>query len=357
MTYIGGTAGFEFDTISAESSILSSSCVIEYDGIFYWVGTDRFLQFNGVVREVENGLNSNFFFDNLNYAQRQKVYAFKVPRFGEIWWCFPFGDSTEANHAVIYNVRENTWYDTALPESGRGAATIPAIFRNPVATGVDRQNSLLYGATVASRGLGYAVGDVVTVTGGNAVFPALVTVETVGGAGQVQTVSVSGQGSYSATPTGYNFPTNTGAGVGVGLRLSLAFDRPYKLWVHEVGVDAVSGSDVSPIQSYFETADISLPVSAQTNKALRVALVEPDFVQTGPMTASIHGRANARSPEVESVPLTIPETAGTPQEQVVFFKEQRRQLRFRFESNCVGGDYQMGLILAHIPPSDGTVLG
>ena len=38
-----------------------------------------------VVREIENTLNVNWFFDNLNGAQRQKVFGFKVPRFGEIW--------------------------------------------------------------------------------------------------------------------------------------------------------------------------------------------------------------------------------------------------------------------------------
>jgi hypothetical protein len=105
-TYVGGTAVFQFDTISAQSSILAANSVIEYDGIFYWIGTDRFLSFNGVVREVENNINLNFFFDNLNYEQRQKVFAMKVPRFGEIWWCFPFGDSIEPNHAICYNVRE-----------------------------------------------------------------------------------------------------------------------------------------------------------------------------------------------------------------------------------------------------------
>jgi hypothetical protein len=41
----------------------------------------------------------------------------------------------------------------------------------------------------------------------------------------------------------------------------------------------------------------------------------------------------------------------------VFLKTQRRQMRFRFESNTLGGDYQMGLILAHIQPGDGTTLG
>jgi len=41
----------------------------------------------------------------------------------------------------------------------------------------------------------------------------------------------------------------------------------------------------------------------------------------------------------------------------VYFKTQRRELRFRFASNTIGGDYQMGLVLAHLQPADGTVIG
>jgi hypothetical protein len=131
----------------------------------------------------------------------------------------------------------------------------------------------------------------------------------------------------------------------------------YKFWVHEVGADEIDGLAENPIQSYFETADLSLPVTSQQNNALQVLLLEPDFVQSGPLTVRVKGRANARAPEVDGDVMTIPETASTPQEQVVFFKTQRRELRFRFESNCIGGDYQMGLVLAHIQPGDGTVLG
>jgi hypothetical protein len=304
MSYTGdATAVFQFDTISAQSSILSAQSVIEYDGIFYWIGSDRFLMFNGVVREIENNLNINFFFDNLNYSQRQKVFAMKVPRFGEIWWCFPYGDSIEPNHAVIYNVRENTWYDTALPNDGRSAGLFPAVFRRPLMAGV-----LPTFSPVVSR----------------------------------------------ATEAGGTRITETGDYTRI---TEESGDAQYRFWVHEVGTDEIDGLNVNPIQSYFETGDISLPVQSQTNRATQVLMVEPDFVQSGDMTIAIHGRANARSPEVNSEPKVITETAQTPQEQVIFFKEQRRELRFRFESNCVGGDYQMGLILAHIQPGDGTTIG
>ena len=88
-------------------------------------------------------------------------------------------------------------------------------------------------------------------------------------------------------------------------------------------------------------------------------MIEPDFVQSGDMTCQISGRANARSPEVLSEAKVFPDQANTiaPEQQVIFFKEQRREMRFIFESNTVGGDYQMGQCIAHIDVGDGTTLG
>ena len=376
MTYVGGTATFQFDTISTQSSILSAQSVIEYDGVFYWIGSDRFLMFNGVVREIENNLNLNFFFDGLNASQRQKVFAFKVPRYGEIWWCFPLGDSDEPNHAVIYNVRENTWYDTALPEGGRGAALFPAVFRRPLMSGVEPQNYQAQTVTVAAGGTGYSAGQTLLVNGGIGAVPVEITINSVGPSGEVLTASISSSGDYSVVPSNpvstsstvnpadptltLDFPSGDytmSALPGANATFNLTFVQPYKFWVHEIGTDAVDGLNLNPIQSYFETADISIPVLSQTNKALQVLMVEPDFVQSGDMTLAVHGRANARAPEVDGEPMAFPAVAQTPQEQVVFVKTQRRQLRFRFESNTLGGDYQMGLVLAHVQPGDGTTLG
>jgi len=302
-SFVGGNAVFQFDTISTQSSILGANTVIEYDGIFYWVGTDRFLMFNGVVREVPNQLNLNYFFDGLNQSQRQKVFAMKVPRYGEIWWCYPRGDATEPSHAVIYNIRENTWYDCELPNGGRSAAVSPTVFPKPIMTGI--VPSVAPDATRVTE----ASDTRITETGGD-----------------VRVTEDSGVDQY-------------------------------RLWVHEVGVDEIDGLNIQPVLSYFETADLSLPVTAQENKALQVLMVEPDFVQSGDMTMRVTGRANAKAPEVTTDAHTIYETPPTPQDQVVYFKTQRRELRFRFESNTLGGDYQMGLVLAHVQPGDGTVIG
>ena len=148
VSYIGGVGTppqyWRYDTISAQTSILSSQCAIEYGGIYYWIGADSFMLYNGVVKDITNTFNQNYFFDNLNYAQRQKVWATKVPRFGEIWWYYPRGDSTECNDAIIYNVREQVWYDagTALG-ARRSAGFYSQVFHYPLTAAWDASVSTL----------------------------------------------------------------------------------------------------------------------------------------------------------------------------------------------------------------------
>lgn len=142
VSYIGGTGTppqyWRYDLISSQSSIMSSQSAIEYDGVYYWCGVDRFLLYNGVVKEIPNPFNQNYFFDNLNYAQRQKVWASKVPRYGEIWWFYPRGDATECTDAIIYNVRENVWYDAGEALGARrSAGYFSQVFAHPIWAGWD----------------------------------------------------------------------------------------------------------------------------------------------------------------------------------------------------------------------------
>lgn len=284
MYFVGGSAVFAFDTLSSESSIMSSNSVIEYDGIYYWLGIDRFLMFNGVLQELDNDLNLNWFFDNITDGYNGKIFSLKVPRWGEIWWCAPMFGSTEPNYAVIFNVRESrrlgypVWYDTALPDDGRGAAHYAINHPHPFMT--------------------------------------------------------------ATTPV-------------VGL-------TTYALWHHEDGQpDRIEGTDVLAIRSYFETADISQMTNTQnpSNANLSVDFLEPDFIQSKDLMVQMSGRANARAPQVVSTSRAIPETSVAPDDQLVYFKESRRELRFRFESNVQGGDYQMGQTLVHVKPSDARLLG
>jgi hypothetical protein len=74
MDQISSNAIFKFSHLTTQSSVLAQNSIIEYDGIYFWCGVDRFLMSDGgKVQELPNQMNINWFFDNLNYDQRQKV--------------------------------------------------------------------------------------------------------------------------------------------------------------------------------------------------------------------------------------------------------------------------------------------
>lgn len=267
------TLYWKYDLISCQSSILSSSSVIEYDGIFYWCGVDRFLQYNGVVAELQNNNSINYFFDNLNYAQRQKVWVSKVPRWGEIWWFFPKGDATECNDAIIYNVRDKVWYDAGgALGARRSAGTFSEVFRFPIWAGNEANSS-----------------------------------------------------------------------------------NNYILWQHETGVNEVNLAQQNAIQSYFETNSIGWVTGGpgvqgqllgKTN-AMRLERVEPDFVQEGDMNLYVVGKSYARSDDVISEAKVF-----SPTTEKIDMREQRREMRLRFESNVVNGNYVTGNILLSCEAGD-----
>jgi hypothetical protein len=261
-----------YDLVSSQTSVMSSSGIIEYDGIYYWAGVDRFLMYGGQVQEIPNNLNQNYFFDNVNLAQRQKVWATKVPRYGEIWWFYPKGDATECTDAIIYNVREKTWYDAGQALGARRSAGVfSEVFPKPIWAGNEYNSS---GKTT--------------------------------------------------------------------------------LWQHETGYDSIYLTSVTAIQSYFETNSIGVMgglVGSQKqpgdNLWTRIERIEPDFVQTGEMSVVVTGEGYADEATVDSAPYYF-----TPDTLKIDMREQRREMRLRFESNTENGDYQTGSVLLSLTTGD-----
>lgn len=254
----GAPINFDFDTITDQTSILSQNSAIEYDGLYFWAAVDRFCVYNGTSIEVPNDMNINYFYDNLNYDARQKVWVTKYPRKGEILWFYPSGNNTECDRVLIYNKRENKWYDTAL---ARSAGYFEQIYPFPL------------------------------------------------------------------------WATNTPNGGG-----------NYSIYTHETGTDQIlfDGTKL-PIQSYFETGDISFcaqgPAGSWTgvNRWVSLEQLEPDFIQTGNLTLTVQGREYSRGNVTVSDPIII-----TPNTEKVNPRVQKRHMTLRFESNELGGYYEMG---------------
>lgn len=342
---VASTFFWRYDIVSSQSSILSSQSVIEYDGIYYWCGVDRFLLYNGVVKEIPNNMNQNWFYDNLNYSQRQKVYATKVPRYGEIWWFYPRGSSTECNDAIIYNVREQTWYDAGQALGARrSAGYFSQVFAYPINVGWEPvEVGGIDSTTLNNAGSGYTNGtyNYEPLTGGS-------------GTGALATVVVAGGvvTSYTITDHGVDYEVGdlltmtTHGGTGLAIQVDTLFDY-VSLWQHEIGTDKVQNTDINAIESYFETNDLgwvsggpSQPSPIGDNKWLHLERVEPDFVQTGNMSLYVTGRPYAQSDDETSNAYIF-----TPDTNKIDMREQRRELRLKFVSNTANGDYQLGKLL------------
>lgn len=156
MDWVGGSAIWQFSTLSTQSSILAQNSVIEYDGMYFWIGVDRFMYFDSSVKELPNDMNQNYFFDNLNYHRRQKIWATKIPRFGEIIWFYPRGDSEECNAAIVFNVRLKTWYDFNLC---RSAGFYSQVVQYPVWVGSEVEGSGKYGLYQHEYGYNQIIGN------------------------------------------------------------------------------------------------------------------------------------------------------------------------------------------------------
>lgn len=356
---IAGTGNFaattywRYDIITSQSSFLSSSAVIEYDGIYYWTGVDRFLLYNGVTKEIPNTFNQNHFFDNLNYNQRQKVWATKVPRFGEVWWFYPRGDATECTDAVIYNIRDNTWYDTGEAlGSQRSAGYFSQVFRFPIQAGYEVNTAdAINLVSISDAGSGYADGTYAyqTLTGGTG-SGATATVVVINGKAAQITINDRGSG-YVVGDT----LTATLDGVGIDFEITVdTLMQQVSLWEHEIGKDLIKGTTVLAIESYFTTSDLGVVAGGPAtfspvgeNKWTRIERVEPNFVQSGDIDLYVVGRPYADEVDQVTGPYTFSPTTGK-----VDMKEQRRILRLKFVSNVAGGDYVTGKIMVGADTGD-----
>jgi len=411
---VAQTFYWRYDIISSQSSILSSQCVIEYDGIYYWIGVDRFLLYNGVVKEIKNTFNQNYFFDNLNYAQQQKVFVNKVPRFGEIWWFFPSGNSEECNDCIIYNVREDCWYDAGEALGARRTAGyFSQVFHYPINAGATlSEQEVIFTASISTTN----ASAVVTIAPNNLVAVgqqvvsasvpsgALVSLITPNAASPTATGTSGASTIVVSSATGIvlnQSVTGTGIGTGAvvttivgttitlsvvnssavsgtmsfsGLSLTLSANATATLietanfetvagqvilWQHEIGTDEVIDEEANAIESYFQTSDLGFVAGgpAQTapvgdNFWVNLERVEPDFIQQEEMTFQVTGRPYAQSADVTSDPYVFGPDTGK-----IDMRQQRREIRLRFSSNVQGGDYQMGKVLLTVTLGDSRPYG
>jgi hypothetical protein len=344
---------WSYDIVSSQISIMSSNAVVEMDGTFFWMGVDRFYQYNGQVAVLPNDKNVNWLFNNLNYEQREKVWATKVPRYNEIWFFYPRGTSTECNDCIIYNVKDKLWYDAGQALGARRSCGYTTeLFPTPIWASWEYEplyNTAQYvianppSLSAPTAFQLYLAGDQTSVLKPGS-FLSLSNDPTA--ATYQITTSQNIYNTTIGTPgvTRVTVSTTFGTTPPVGSAV-YSVTGGYGIWQHEFGVNRVSITDESAIYSSITTHDISWltgnpsqdsPVGV--NRRMHLRRVEPNFLQTGTMSMTILGRKFAGGQYEENVgPFYFDQDTGK-----IDLRVESRLIRLKFESNEVDGNYEMG---------------
>lgn len=364
-TFVGGDTIFQFDTIQADITLLSQNCIVTHDNVFYWIGLKQFFLYNGVVKRIPNTTNKITFFKNLNFAYRNKVWGIYKEEFNEIWWYYPSGDNTECSDVIIYNIEDGVWFDSV---HARSAGTTTGLYPFPLesdSVGILNQfNHAPIVIALANNPLATTIGqNIVVVT---------IPINTILRTGMLVTISgatgfnglTDAQLNLVLTPitvisnTSFSYIVSSNAtatGVGGG-NLPVTYSYPnntYGLWQEEIETDMVLYGKSLAIDSFYETNIMTWFEKAPTDdREMRIRRIEPDFVQSGPMTMVVNTRDFAQS--IVSTSQTYTFLPG--QEIVTLAKidtnNMGRLVSFRFESNISGGNYEMGKVVLNYAPGD-----
>ncbi len=349
---------WRYDIISSQISTISSSCFVEMDGIFYWMGVDRFYLYNGAVSVLPNDKNVNWLFDNLNFVQRQKVWATKVPRYNEIWFFYPRGDATECTDAIVYNVKDKIWYDAgSAPGSRRSCGYTTEVFPTPIWAGWEDINTFSIpfevidnppSEPVANNNQVYVNGDV-TATFGAGDYISLTNTGTPVVYKITTSVFMFTSAITATNPEGVTLITveENFDPIQVAGDYIYYIEGGYPLWQHEFGTNAITFNQEFAITSSITTCDISwvggIPSqdsATGVNRRMHLRRIEPDFVQSGTMAMTILGRKFARGDTETSGPFYFDPDTGK-----IDLRVEHREVRLKFESNVLDGDFQMGRLL------------
>lgn len=107
--FTGGTDVFSQKLVSNEISLIGPNAVLVKNNTFYWMGTDKFLSYNGRVETIACTLRQHVF-EDINWAQTEQFFAASNERFYEVWWFYCSANSNTIDKYVIYNYAEDIWY-------------------------------------------------------------------------------------------------------------------------------------------------------------------------------------------------------------------------------------------------------
>jgi hypothetical protein len=139
LQYLGPPFVWASQLLGDNISIMSPNSAVIASGVVYWMGVDKFYQYDGRVNTLNCDLR-RFVFGDINQEQSLQVFSGTNEGFNEVWWFYCSANSTNIDKYVIYNYLEKIWYygtmsRTAWLDSGLQSYPIAANYFPNTLTG------------------------------------------------------------------------------------------------------------------------------------------------------------------------------------------------------------------------------
>lgn len=106
-----------FDVLQVDDGqgIIAQNARAIVGGVAYWMDSDNFYTYaGGVVTVIASNSSKQctclrYVFDDLNFTQKSKIFAWHNKKFNEVWFHYPSSDSMENDRVVRVSLENLTW--------------------------------------------------------------------------------------------------------------------------------------------------------------------------------------------------------------------------------------------------------
>ena len=131
--YSGPPFVYSFQRVGDGCGTVSANGCVAADQFAVWPGLNSFHIYDGSVKVLKSSVG-DFFYNNINKAQRSKIAGVLNSEFNEVWWFYPSVNSIENDSYVVWNYRDNHWNIGTL---ARTAGADAGVFLYPQMVGTD----------------------------------------------------------------------------------------------------------------------------------------------------------------------------------------------------------------------------
>ena len=265
--YIGPPYVYSFQRVGTSCGTISRRAAADVDMGVFWMGNGGFFRFDGnVVSEIPCAVH-DYVFGDLNTSQKSKTWAFTNGQFGEIWWFYCSGSSTEIDRYVAFDYKENHWLIGSL---SRTSGASRGVFEYPMLMGQD--------GTMFDHEVGLSYVDTQTYT---------VTVASVGGGNRF----ILDGSNYPAITLkrGYTyiFDQSDGSNSGHPLAFRTSDDTSYTSGVTSTGTAGSSGAKTTFVVPSDAPASLKYYCTVHGNSmGNNITVTDADgvFAESGPFS-------------------------------------------------------------------------